>query len=220
MSVLVIGCGSFGKNIALALNKSGYDVTIIDKNYQNFMSLPESFRGKRINGDAMTSEVLHRAKIEEVTAVILSSRNDVNNIVQGRILKEVFHVRTLIALNTDPTYRSFYLQMNIPTISLINWGALRIEEWLKESTAAVDKPSEITNIGFYNYQVPADAAPVQGSVLAQIPESLFFAVNHEGLVVNFTDETTIYGGDILHISATNEGLQNLATFYKDAGRNS
>ena len=218
MSVLVIGCGSFGKNIALALNKTGYDVTIIDKDYQNFMSLPESFRGKRINGDAMTSEVLHRAKIDEVTAVILSSRNDINNIVQGRILKEVFKVETLIALNTDPAYRSFYLQMNIPTISVINWGTLRIEELLKESTAAVDRPSEITNIGFFNFQVPADVAPVRGSELNQIPECLFFAVNHEGLVVNFTDETTIYGGDILHINATNEGLLNLTNFFKETGR--
>lgn len=218
MSVLVIGCGSFGKNIAMALSHSGYDVSIIDKNYQNFMNLPESFRGKRINGDAMTRDVIQRAKIDEVQAVILTSRNDVNNIIQSRLFKEVYHLDSIVALNTDPAYRFFYLQMGIPTISLINWGTLRIEEMLQESIGLKSPDSEKITMRFYNFRVDELAGPIDGSMLNKIPECLIFAINHDGLVTNFTDSTLVQQGDILYIDASNAGLQKLTSLLNEPRR--
>ena len=139
MNVIVIGCGKFGTSIASELEHAGYDVVVVDNDYQSFADLPDSFHGRRINGDAMDLEVLERAKVKDADAVILTSQDDTTNLVLAHMFKNHFNIENVISLNTDPEFRFYYDMTGNNTFSMVSCGTLKIEDiLLTQSKPSVD----------------------------------------------------------------------------------
>ncbi|ABR49434.1 TrkA-N domain protein [Alkaliphilus metalliredigens QYMF] len=73
---LVIGCGRFGKSIAISLSNRGSNVTIIDINEKIIQQLCDKVRHAVI-GDATNSNNLEILEIEKYDAIIVATGTDV-----------------------------------------------------------------------------------------------------------------------------------------------
>jgi len=50
MKVIVIGCGTFGLNVAIEMDRGGHEVSVVDIKYKSFEMLPDSFHGSGLMG--------------------------------------------------------------------------------------------------------------------------------------------------------------------------
>ena len=218
MNVIVIGCGKFGTSIASELEHAGYEVVVVDKDYQSFADLPDSFHGRRINGDAMDLEVLERAKIKDADAVILTSQDDTTNLVLAHMFKNHFNIDNVISLNTDPEFRFYYDMTGNNTISMVSWGTLKIEEILMKKSKPSDDSIETTPSEIFNVVLPDIGKPYSAIELQKVPGSIIFAITHDHITSKFLDKTEVKPGDILHMSSTMEGLRNFYEYLDQAAQ--
>ncbi len=209
MKILVVGCGTFGSNVAVEMDLAGHEVAVVETVYENFNQLPDTFRGKRINGDALVKEVLDRAHASEADAIILTTASDSLNLTLSRMFLDKFQKTNIVALNTKPEYRLLFDGMGVQTVSMINWGVLRIEEKISKTAGKNALPLDPTAVTVYNALVPDQGRSFSAGELMKVPQCLIFSITRDNKTELFTDNLTVNPGDILHVSANSEGLRNL-----------
>ena len=89
---VVIGCGSFGGQVATERSEEGMQVIVVDAHEDSFRKLHETFAGYTEVGDATQLEVLKRALIEEAEYVLISTNRDNFNILIAHICDQIFQV--------------------------------------------------------------------------------------------------------------------------------
>lgn len=123
MNAIVIGCGRVGSTVALQLQASGWDVTVMDENEDALGRLGESWTGGFIVGHGMDIQGLREAGIEEADAVVITTDGDNTNIVVAQAAQKMFDVPTVIVRILDPARAQFYasrgLRVICPTSSAI-----------------------------------------------------------------------------------------------------
>ena len=137
MKAIVIGCGRVGSSVALQLDGSGWDVTVLDENEDALGRLGESWTGGFLVGHGMDLKLLKEAGIEEADAVVVCTDGDNTNIVISQVAQLQFQVPTVIARLLDPARAQFYaargLRIVNPTSAAIESlvGAVRSTEAAK-----------------------------------------------------------------------------------------
>jgi trk system potassium uptake protein TrkA len=123
VKALVIGCGRVGSNLAVSLQKDGWDVTAVDENEEALNRLGERWSGPFIVGHGMDAEVLREAGIEDADAVVVATDGDNTNIVIGQLAKKRFGVERVVVRLLDPARAEFYrtrgMQVVCPTETAI-----------------------------------------------------------------------------------------------------
>ena len=72
MKVIIMGCGRVGATLAMALDREGHDVTVLDTSSASFARrLPPEFRGRAIVGNGIDVDVLRRAGIASADAFVI-----------------------------------------------------------------------------------------------------------------------------------------------------
>src|SRR4051794_25621760 len=115
MKALVIGCGRVGSNIALLLDREGWDVTAVDEKEEALTRLGESWAGGFVLGHGMDIEVLHEAGIGEADAVVVSTDGDNTNIAVGQLAQERLGITCVIVRILDPARADFYATRGLRT---------------------------------------------------------------------------------------------------------
>ncbi len=134
MKALVIGCGRVGSNVALLLQGSEWDVTVVDENEDALNRLGEGWTGRFVVGHGMDLQLLREAGIEEADAVVVTTDGDNTNLVIAQAAQKLFEVPTVIVRVLDPARAQFYatkgLRVVCPTSSAIETlvGAVRRTE--------------------------------------------------------------------------------------------
>jgi trk system potassium uptake protein TrkA len=108
VKALVIGCGRVGSAVALQLQGSGWDVTVLDENEDALGRLGESWIGGFVVGHGMDLQLLREAGIEEADAVVVTTDGDNTNIVIAQAAQKHFQVPTVVARVLDPARAQFY----------------------------------------------------------------------------------------------------------------
>jgi trk system potassium uptake protein len=108
VKAIVIGCGRVGSSVAIQLDGSGWDVTVIDENEDALGRLGESWTGGFLVGHGMDLRLLREAGIEEADAVVVCTDGDNTNIVIAQVAQLQFQVPTVIARLLDPARAQFY----------------------------------------------------------------------------------------------------------------
>lgn len=130
MKVIVVGCGRMGTGLSLNLMKKGHKVTVIDSDPEAFETLGKNFTGLKIVGIGFDKDVLTKAKIEQVDAVVSCTSSDEANAVIARIARNVYNVPRVVARLYDPIKADIYHRLGIQTISTTTWGIERAAEIL------------------------------------------------------------------------------------------
>jgi trk system potassium uptake protein TrkA len=108
VKAIVIGCGRVGSSVAVQLDGSGWDVTVLDENEDALGRLGESWTGGFVVGHGMDLQLLREAGIEEADAVVVTTDGDNTNIVIAQAAQLQFQVPTVIARLLDPARAQFY----------------------------------------------------------------------------------------------------------------
>ncbi len=141
MKVIIMGCGRVGAELAITLDKEGHDVTILDTNeYQFERFLPETFRGRKMRGNAIDQDVLRRAGIEQADAFVAATAGDNRNVTASQIAMHIFGVRRVVCRVYDPIREEMYKSLGLRTIAPTKVGA----RLLKEALEADEAPSVVS----------------------------------------------------------------------------
>ena len=85
MKIIVIGAGELGRLLAKTLCEQNHDVVILDSDYEELDRLGEKVDIQRICGECTSIEVLKKAGIEDVDALIAVSGDEAANILSCQI---------------------------------------------------------------------------------------------------------------------------------------
>ncbi len=209
MKIIVVGCGRMGAELAYRLYQRGHDVAVIDVNSAAFNHLPADFQGRFYEGDTLSYDVLHRAGIEHCDALAAVTNSDALNLVIAHTAKVAFRVRNVVARNYDPNCRELYEVFNIQVISATGWAAQRLEEMIYHSEIRTVFSAGNGEVEVYELKVPADldGKPLQS--LLEGTETVPVSLTRAGKSVLPSPELILQVNDIVHISATLDGITAL-----------
>jgi trk system potassium uptake protein len=138
MRVIIIGCGRVGSAIALDLVSRGRDVVVLDQDPDSLLRLGgDDFAGDFLVGEALDSELLERAGIEQADAFIASTDDDNVNIVIAQIAQRRYRVKTVVVRLFDPDKADFYsrrgMQVVCPTVRAIHEMVGAVEAGVRDA---------------------------------------------------------------------------------------
>ena len=119
--VAVIGCGSYGSQIAVELSLSGNIVIVIDKNPGSFSVLPsnlvENSRVVTSIGDGTKEASLRKAGVQDVDLFIASTKIPSVNLMSGQLARHLMRIPEVICLVNDSELISLYDGLGIKVIN-------------------------------------------------------------------------------------------------------
>ncbi len=206
MEIIVVGCGRLGAALAYRLFLAGHKVAVIDSETASFNNLPSDFQGRLHEGDALSYDVLVRAGIEHADSLAAVTNSDALNAVVGYVAKTVFHLKNVVARNYDPRCREIFEEFDLQVVSSASWGAQRVEEMLYDTGM-----HSVFSAGNGEVEVYELAIPEQwnGSKLGDLlveKECVPISITRAGRASMPDLEMTVSTGDLLHVSATFDGI--------------
>jgi len=209
MKVIVVGCGRLGAELAYRLYQRGHDVAVIDASTAAFNHLPADFQGRFYEGDTLSYDVVHRAGIESADALAAVTNSDALNLVIAHTAKSAFHVKNVVARNYDPNCRELYEVFNIQVISATGWAAQRLEEMIYHSEIHTVFSAGNGEVEVYELKVPSELDGALLTGLLEGTETVPVSLTRAGESMLPTSDMTIKENDIIHISATLDGITAL-----------
>lgn len=116
MNILLAGCSRIGAELAAVLDKKGHDVSVIDKNAENFDALPADFEGFTTQGVPIDADVLKRAGAESCDALFAVTDSDDMNIMTCEIAKEFFGIKKVFAAAADSEKSAVFEKLGVEII--------------------------------------------------------------------------------------------------------
>jgi trk system potassium uptake protein len=209
MNMIVVGCGRVGSELAYSLFLRGHKVVVIDHISAAFNNLPSDFRGRTVEGDPLSQDVLRRAGFENADGVALVTNSDSLNAVVAHLAREVYGISNVVARNYDPHWRSLYDAFNLQMVSSSSWGAQRIEERLYQAEMRSIFMAGTGEVEIYEFTVPAGWAGKPLKDMLPLDECIPAGLTRAGRALLPTADTILAEGDILLVSATLDGIEEL-----------
>lgn len=216
MNVIVIGCGRVGAELAYGLYQHGHKVVVVDLDGAAFRNLPPDFRGRTLEGDVLTPDVLLRAGIEHANALAAVTPSDSVNAVVGHTAREIFKIKQIVVRNYDPNRRSMHEAFGLQVVSPSSWGAQRIEEMLGGESLHTVFSAGNGEVEIYEFTVPAAWNHRKLKDLLQKSDCHVVAVTRAGRAELPEPEMILQRDDVIHVSATREGAENFRTLLRAA----
>ena len=116
LKALVIGCGRVGSNLALQLDREGWDVTAVDEKEEALGRLGDHWAGGFVLGHGMDTDVLREAGIEDADAVVVATDGDNTNIVIGQVLQKRYGIETVVVRVLDPARAQLYADRGMSVV--------------------------------------------------------------------------------------------------------
>lgn len=209
MKVIIVGCGKLGAGLALNLIRKGHTVTVIDTNPEAFDLLGRDFKGETVVGIGFDKDILEKANIQYVDAVVACSKSDDANALIGRISRNVYKVPHVISRLYDPRRAEIYRSLGIQTISTTTWGVMRAAEML--SYNQLDSVLTLGNNDVELVRIEAPALLVGKTVhdITAIGEFQVTAISRDNRTFLPTLGTPFHKHDIIYISVLSSSAKRL-----------
>jgi len=169
-----------------------------------------------VEGEALRQDVLHRAGIEQAEALAAVTNSDALNLVVGHVARARYRVPRVVARNYDPRWRPLFEVFGLQVICSSSWGAQRLEELLYGEMRAVFSAGN-GEVEIYEFQVPA---AWQGRTLSAVMPAegcIPVALTRAGRAVLPCGGTVLEKEDVVHVSATLEGIERLRRRLSSSG---
>jgi trk system potassium uptake protein TrkA len=209
MKIIVVGCGRVGAQLAQRLCQQGHQVTVVDIVASAFENLDPGFRGRTLEGDVLAQDMLRRAGIESADALAAVTSSDTVNVVIAHVARTVYHVPNVAARNYEPRYGSLYEAFGIQAVGPSSWGAQRLEELLSDSSLRMIFSAGNGEVEMYEVIVPESCHGRRLADLVSRRSCIVAALTRAGRAMLPTGDTILEACDVLHISATFEGVEAL-----------
>lgn len=217
MNFFIVGCGRVGSELALRLFQNGHTVVVIDREREALNSLPPDFRGRIIEGDVLSEQMLERAGIAEADGLATVTNSDTLNAVVGHVARTIYNVPIVVTRNYDPAMLSVLEAFGCNVVSSTSWGAQRIQELLLDPSFRTTFSAGNGEVEIYEILIPtAWDGKSLGDLLRNNPGCLPVAITRAGRALLPDSNTALQTGDLLNVSATFVGIKALRA-QMDAG---
>ncbi|HTJ75718.1 MAG TPA: TrkA family potassium uptake protein [Acidimicrobiales bacterium] len=209
MHVIVVGCGRVGRDLAMALDRDGHTVNVIDKDRNAFHELPESFGGKAVLGFGFDRDHLEQAGIREADALAAVTNGDNSNILTARIARETYEVDHVVARIYDPRRAVIYRQLGIATVAAVAWTTDQVLRRLSPDISVSEWTDASGTVSLLERSLPDSWA---GRKLSELDEGSRFrlvALTRGGEARLWGPELVGQEGDILHLMVRREAQTEL-----------
>ena len=209
MNIIVFGCGRVGSELAYRLYRQGHQVTVIDQTASAFSNLHPDFRGRKVEGELLSEEILHRAGIQEADAVAAMTNSDSFNVVVAHLARTTYRISRVVARNFDPRWLPLHEAFGLQVVSSSLWAAEQTEYLLCDLPWRSVLSAGVGEVQIYLLTVPS---AWQGRALTDlIPggEALPVALVRKGCATLPGQGTQLEAGDLLYLSTTSQGLELL-----------
>ncbi len=209
MKIIIVGCGRVGAQLANRLYHAGHQVTVVDIQPSTFENLDPAFRGRTLEGDVLSQDVLRRAGIEQADGLAAVTSSDTLNAIIGRVARTVYHVPNVVARNYDPKWQGLYEVFGVQAVGPGTWGAQRMEELLSDGELITVFSAGNGEVEIYELTVPEawHGRPLRD--LLRGGGCACVALTRAGKAVLPEPEMTLEAGDVLDLSATFEGIETI-----------
>ncbi len=207
MNVVVVGCGRMGAELAYRLFRNKSQVTVVDQSGDAFLNLPPDFRGRMLEGDVLSSDMLNRAGLDGADALAAVTSSDTINAVIGHVARTVYHIPNVVVRNFDPRYRPMHEAFGLQIVSSSSWGAQRMEEMLAPGALRTVFSAGNGEIEVYEMLIQQSW---EGRVVQDIVppgQCMVVSLTRAGRAMQPTPDTPVAAGDILHLSASQTGIE-------------
>ena len=209
MFIIVVGCGRVGAELAFRLYQRGHQVAVIDQVGSSFANLDPEYRGRTIEGEVLSHDVLTRAGIEEADGLAAVTNSDSVNAVVGHMARDVYKVTNVVVRNYNPRWLPMHEAFGLQVVSSTAWGAQRIEELLYQPLGRAVFSAGNGEVEIYELVVPeAWNGRRVGDLLAGT-EAMAVAFTRAGRSILPAADVVLAPADILHVSATLGGIEAL-----------
>jgi trk system potassium uptake protein len=216
IKIIVVGCGRLGADLAYRLFKAGHEVVVVDSMSAAFNTLPSDFTARCVEGDVLEQDVLHRAGMDKADAIAIMTNSDALNAVIGAIAQKIYHVPTVVVRNYDPRLRDMFESFGLQVVSSTSWGAQRVEEILQHSDMRMVFSAGNGEVEVYELGVNANC---NGHQLAELlgEGCVPISLTRAGKAILPDCDDILQTGDIIHFSATFEGISAVRERMRCAG---
>lgn len=112
MYVVIMGAGRVGINLASALIKASFDITIIEKDPELCNNASGSLDALVICGNGTDLKILDEANVSDADAFVAATGNDEANLLACILVKE-FKPKKIIARISDPAHEDAFHKVGI-----------------------------------------------------------------------------------------------------------
>ncbi len=198
-----------GSELAARLFERGYTVTVVDQDAAAFQNLPSNFRGRMLEGDVLTSDMMYRMGIDQATALAAVTSSDALNAVVGHVASALYKVPHVVVRNYEPRWRAMHEAFGLQLVSSSSWGAQRIEELLEPGGMHTVFSAGNGEVEVYEVLIPSTWTGRRPHDLVDNTMGVVVSVTRAGRAELPTAESRLAAGDVVHISATLEGIESI-----------
>ena len=207
--VIVVGCGRVGRELAMALDRDGHTVSVIDKDRNAFHELPDGFSGKSILGFGFDRGHLEEAGIGEAQAVAAVTNGDNSNILTARIARMTYEVPHVVARIYDPRRAVIYRQLGIATVAAVAWTTDQVLRRLFPEKSVAEWTDASGTVSLIERALPDAWA---GRKLTEMEEAARFrlvALSRGGQARLSGPELIGQEGDVLHLLVRHDAREEM-----------
>jgi trk system potassium uptake protein TrkA len=121
----------------------------------------------------------------------------------------MYGVPNVVVRNYDPRYRGIQESFDLQVISSLSWGAQRIEEMMYHTDVRAVFSAGNGEVEIYEISIPQNCAGVTIGDLIATDLCMPVAITRAGKAILPNMKMTLQSGDILHVSATLDGVEAL-----------
>jgi trk system potassium uptake protein len=211
MNFIVVGCGRVGAELSFKLFKNGHQVVVVDNDQKSFNRLHPDFRGRTVEGEALSSDTLDRAGLEKADGIAAVTNSDTMNAVIGHIARVHYpQVKQVVVRNYDPAMRDMLEAFELQLVSSTAWGAERVQELLIDPSFRAVFSAGNGEVELYEMYISDKwEGKILSDLLAGCGDTVVAALTRSGRAELPSRESILKSGDILTVSATLEGVRAL-----------
>ena len=199
MHVIVVGCGRVGSELALALDRAGHSVAVIDKNRNAFRKLPENWGGRAVVGFGFDRNHLEQAGVEECQALAAVTSGDNSNVLSARIARETYQIPSVVARIYDPRRAVIYQRLGIPTVATVTWTTEQVMRRLFADQSVVEWTDASGKVCLVERDLPEAWAGKRLAGLEEAAGCRVVALTRLGAARLVGPDVVAQEGDILHL---------------------
>jgi Kef-type K+ transport system membrane component KefB len=214
--IFVLGAGRLGRGLAHRLSVGGMDVTLIDRDPDQFEKL-ELDAVKRVTGDALREGTLERLDIEpRDTFVALTGTDDTNRRACERV-RERFGVDRLIARDSNPDNTQAFRVAGIVPMDPVGTGASALESMIVRPhvydlmLAGADRADRVS------FEVEHRNPELDGVEISALPyrgDFLLISVRRDEELLVPHGHTRLRTGDFLLCIGSEEDAEHLRSLFE------
>ncbi len=207
--VVVVGCGRVGSELAVAAERGGHSVAVIDKNRNALQRLPVGFAGRVVLGFGFDRDHLEQAGIRQAGALAAVTNGDNSNVLTARIARETYEIPNVVARIYDPRRAIIYQRLGIATVATVAWTTDQVMRRLFPEHIVSEWTDATGTVTLVERALPEEWA---GRRLAELDDGARFrviALTRGGSARLCAPDMVGQEGDLIHLAVRRDAVDSL-----------